>query len=413
MSNARQRFPREVWVLVSAAFLIAIGFGLVAPALPQYARQFGVSMTLVSAVVSIFALMRLVSAPASGQLVKRLGERRIYLIGLGIVAISTGACAFTQEFWQLLTLRAISGIGSSMFTVSAMALLIRVTPANARGKVSSFYGGSFLIGGIFGPIVGAALLTLGPEWAFIIYGVSLLLALSVVAVALRAKRLSPGDNSVETQPESREVFGFGEAIRIPAFRSLMFSGFANGWAVFGFRMAVIPLFVVEVLRQREEMAGLALGLFALGNAAVIIPAGRLSDRWGRKWFIISGASLSGVSLILIGQTQSVVIFVVLALISGLGSGLFGPSQQAALADIIGNKRNGGPSIAAFQMTADLGAVIGPLVAGVIIDVSSFGAAFAVTGALLLVAAVFWVVNDETLARSKVSTVTAAVEVQVR
>ena len=84
--------------------------------LPQYARNFGVSISAATFVITAFALMRLVGAPASGLLVQKLGERRVYLTGLLIVALSTGACAFAQTYWQLLVFRSLGGLGSAMFT---------------------------------------------------------------------------------------------------------------------------------------------------------------------------------------------------------------------------------------------------------------------------------------------------------
>src|SRR5690606_20490216 len=59
----RPRLPADVWVLVVAAFAVAIGYGLVAPVLPQYAQSFDVSVTAASVVVSAFAFFRLVFAP--------------------------------------------------------------------------------------------------------------------------------------------------------------------------------------------------------------------------------------------------------------------------------------------------------------------------------------------------------------
>ena len=70
----RPPFPAELRVLVAAAFVIAIGFGLVSPVLPAYARSFDVGVAAASFVVSIFAFFRLVFAPAGGALVQRLGE---------------------------------------------------------------------------------------------------------------------------------------------------------------------------------------------------------------------------------------------------------------------------------------------------------------------------------------------------
>lgn len=70
----KPRLPWEIWVLVVASLVIALGFGVVAPALPQYARSFGVSVTAATAVVSSFAGFRLVFAPAAGAPVQRLGS---------------------------------------------------------------------------------------------------------------------------------------------------------------------------------------------------------------------------------------------------------------------------------------------------------------------------------------------------
>ena len=109
--------PREIWVLVSAAFVIALGFGLIAPILPQYARSFDVSVFAASFVVSSFSIFRLIFAPTSGRLVDKVGYRYTYLGGLTIVAVSTLLVGVAWDYWSLLVFRALGGIGSTMFTV--------------------------------------------------------------------------------------------------------------------------------------------------------------------------------------------------------------------------------------------------------------------------------------------------------
>ena len=121
----RSRLPRDIKVMLVAAFLIAIGFGLVAPVLPQFATTFDVGATAAAVIVSIFAFMRLVFAPAAGTLIVKLGERPVYVAGLLIVAVSTAACAFAQNYWQLLVFRGLGGAGSVMFTVESMELVVR------------------------------------------------------------------------------------------------------------------------------------------------------------------------------------------------------------------------------------------------------------------------------------------------
>ena len=89
--NAGAPLPRDIKVMLVAAFLIALGFGLVAPVLPQFATTFDVGATAAAVIVSIFAFMRLLFAPAGGALIGRLGERPVYVTGLLIVAASTAA----------------------------------------------------------------------------------------------------------------------------------------------------------------------------------------------------------------------------------------------------------------------------------------------------------------------------------
>lgn len=104
-----QKVPEPIKVLIAAAFVIALGYGLVAPVLPQFAASFGVGVAASSAVISAFALCRLVFAPASGAVVNRIGERPTYLIGLIVVALSSAATAFAQTYWQLLVFRGSAG----------------------------------------------------------------------------------------------------------------------------------------------------------------------------------------------------------------------------------------------------------------------------------------------------------------
>ena len=62
-----QRLPREIVVLIGAGFVVALGYGIVAPALPALARSFDVGVTAASAVIGGFAVVRIAFAPMSGQ----------------------------------------------------------------------------------------------------------------------------------------------------------------------------------------------------------------------------------------------------------------------------------------------------------------------------------------------------------
>lgn len=387
------RLPRDIKVMLVAAFLIAIGFGLVAPVLPQFATTFNVGATAAAVIVSIFAFMRLIFAPAGGALIVRFGERPVYVAGLLIVAASTAASAFAQDYWQLLVFRGLGGAGSVMFTVASMALVVRLAPPESRGRVSGAYASAFLIGNVCGPIVGGLLAGFGLRVPFLVYAAALVLAAVVVQTQLSHVPAAARDGGA-----AAPAMELREALRDSAYRAGLFSSFANGWATFGVRMATVPLFAVAALGAGPGSAGWALAVFAGGNAAALTFSGRLADSLGRKPLMIAGLLVTGTATAAIGFTHDLPWFLLASAVAGIGSGLLGPAQQAAIADVIGNKRSGGRVLAVFQMVADTGAIIGPVVAGLLADQLGYPWAFGVTGGVLIAAAAGWLLARETFQR---------------
>lgn len=385
------RLPREVWVLVSANFVIAAGFGIVAPAIPMFARSFDVSVTAASVVISAFAVARLVFAPAAGKLVSSWGERKVYVGGLLIVAVSTGACAFADSYLQLLLFRSAGGIGSTMFTVSAVALLIHLTPPTLRGRAAGLFGTGFLLGNVAGPLAGGGLVAISLKAPFVVYSAALIVAVLIVWLSLRNSTLISAADA-DTSP----ALSLRSALREHSYRSALLANFTTGWAVFGVRVSLVPLFVTEALRLPDSSVGVAFAVFAAANVVMLIPSGRLSDTVGRKPLVVIGLVATGAGTVWMGLTDSVPQFFVSTALAGLGSGLLTPPAQATVADIVGSRGRGGPVLATFQMAADVGAICGPIVAGVLADRVSFGMAFAITGALSVVAALVWLPAKETL-----------------
>ena len=391
---AKTKLPFEVWALVAGGFAVALGYGVVAPAIPQFALEFGVSNFAASAIVSAFALMRLVSAPFAGWAVARMGERRTYTIGILIVAGSTGAAALAANYTQFVALRATGGIGSTLFTVAATALLAKVSPVESRGRVASLNAAGFLLGGLFGPVLGGAVAVFGLRAPFVFYLLTLVAAAIIVAIALRGSHAagSPqaragtagqnGSSGEETELTLRQAFS------IPQFRVLLFSVFSFGWSSFGVRVSIIPLLVAVSFGGDATMAAWILAAYALGNAVFIFPAGRWNDSIGRKPMLIIGLIVLTASYAVMGFAPSLVALAVVMLFAGAGSALANPGQQAVLADVLARRR-GGNVVAAYSMSSDLGGVLGPAIAGAIVDAAGFGWAFALTAALLAAAGAFW------------------------
>ena len=149
--------PAEVAILTAVSFTVALGFGIVAPDIPAFARHFGVSTAAAASVVSAFALLRVLGALPAGRLVDRFGERRVMAAGITVVAASSILAGFSGSFAELIVLRGIGGLGSAMFSVSAQTLLLMSVPADQRGRASGLFSGGFLVGSISGPAIGGLL----------------------------------------------------------------------------------------------------------------------------------------------------------------------------------------------------------------------------------------------------------------
>src|ERR1700749_58085 len=182
--------PREVAVLSAVSFTVALGYGIVAPGIPAFARQFGVSVAAAASVISAFALMRVAFALPAGRLADRFGSRRVMAIGIAVVAVSSMLAGFSRSFAQLLVLRGVGGLGSAMFSVSAQALLLASVPGGQRGRASGLYTGGFLLGGITGPALGGAVAAWSLRAPFFLYG-ALLVVPAVIAAAAFGPAASP------------------------------------------------------------------------------------------------------------------------------------------------------------------------------------------------------------------------------
>lgn len=384
LAKRRQPVPAEIWVLVAAAFLIALGFGIVAPILPQFAQSFDVGVMAASAIVSVFAFVRLIFAPAGGALIGKFGERRIYLWGLAIVGLSSALSGLAPDYWTLLLFRGLGGMGSVMFTVSSMGLLVRLSPPAQRGRTASLYGSAFLLGNIFGPILGSALQGLGLRIPFFIYAAAVFASVLVVMVFLRRDTGAPAATG-QAQPKMT----LQEALAMPYYRALLITGFAHGWSNFGVRIALLPLMAASVPAIGAQSAGIALTLFALGNAVTQQATGRLIDRMGRRPFLVAGLGLSAMVTLPFGWADNPWWFFALSLAAGAGAAFIAPASQALLADLIGSNRNGGQALSTYSMATDLGSIAGTLLAGAIADALGFGWAFAATAFALAAAMVPW------------------------
>ena len=385
--------PNEVAVLSLIAFFVAIGFGIVAPAIPVFARSFGVSALAASSVVSVFALMRFASAPLAGFWVNRFGERIILTVGLLLVSVSSFFAGLADNFNNLIILRGIGGLGSTMFTVSAFSLLLRIVAPEKRGRAAAAFQGGFLVGGLAGPAVGGIVIAISLRAPFFVYSFTLLLAAASSAFFLK----SHDKENVEVKERSKisaSLLAFTAALKNKAYTAALSVNLATGFVSFGIRSSIIPLFVVEQLKSSPSLIMFGFLATSITQAIFLSYAGKSTDIKGRRPSMIWGTFILFIYIIILVAFETPLGYLISMAIAGVGAAFMGAAPAAVIGDVTGGKKSG-PVVAAFQMTSDFGSIVGPIVAGALVDSLGFGWAFMTGAAVSLVAIFFSVIMPET------------------
>lgn len=378
-SNPFRDFPREVGVLVFASFFVAIGFGIIAPTLPLYAKSFGINNAQVGSIITLFALARFASGLFSGKLVDRFGERVVYSTGLAFVSLSSLAAGLAQNFPQLLFFRAAGGLGSSMFSVAAGSIILRATDDTQRARAQSLYNGSFLVGMVAGPAVGGALSAFSLRAPLLIYS-----ALTVVAAVACGTLLKDSALTAKpTQSEKKEVTSIRDAFALIPYQYALIINFCTGFILFGMGRSILPLFMVEDMHSSASFIGWGFTLSSVVQGAFILKAGKASDIRGRKFTALVGTSLLTASVFAIAFTTRPMMFFAAMFLSGLGAAYISTTPSSIVGDVLEGK--GGQVIGIFQMSGDFGAVIAPIVLGALSDSAGFRPAFLLSAFVISIA----------------------------
>ena len=369
MQSPFKDLPREIKILTLASFFVAVGFGIVLPAIPVFARTFGVNNTAIGLIVSTFAITRFASGLISGKLVDRFGERVVFSSGVGMVAIFVLLAGLAQSYGQLLFFRAAGGLGSSMFTVAAGSVIMRAVDDNNRARAFSIYNGAFLVGGISGPAIGGLLSLISLRAPFFAYSITLTISGLIALFFLKGINLNRGEDGEELAQRT----SIAQALSLKPYRIALVISFIGNWVLFGVRSSILPIFVIETLRSTPAVVGYGFTLSALMQGLLLLRAGKISDTRGRKYAAVSGSFIALLGLIVLIFTNSIWMYFLSMVFIGLGGAFLAITPSSIVGDVI--KGKSGQVIGLFQMAGDAGMMVGPIVLGWFADTFSYQAAF--------------------------------------
>lgn len=367
-----------VIISISVGFVMA-GLTLVAPILPLYALEFGVSYTAAGALITGFAVARLLFSVIGGVAGDRWGARRVTVLGTTLLAISSVTAALAPGYAVLLGSRFIEGVGSAIFATTAFQYLLQVTPRERLGRATAAYQTGLLVGVAIGPFVGGFLAELGdfrtPFWAY-----SVLASLVAVSAWFFIEDLPARARSAR-----QVVSAARRLVRSPTYLALMLVGFSMMFMRGGARVTLLPLYAEQSLGFGAGDIGILLSVSALANLLIVNPAGRLVDSVGGKPVALIGLATAALATAGYGMFESFTGLLFVSMVFGITAGLAGIAPPAMVGDLAPPGLEGS-AVGVYRMAGDLGFVVGPLALGFIADTGAFTAGFFLTGSIMLVAA---------------------------
>jgi MFS family permease len=374
-------------------FVVMLGFGLVLPTLPLYAKSFGVGDDAAGLLISAFAFTRLLVDPVSGPIVNWLGERRAAGVGVIIVGLSAVATGLAPTFALAVILRATGGAGSALLFTALTSYLLKVVPKERMGRTLGIFYGAFNVGVIAGsPLGGVIADRYGLASPLFVYAALLFVAGAMYFALVPEPRPRPQELEDDERPGSLR-----ELLRRREFLAALALNFAYLWMIAAVFDTLIPLFANERLGLSPKDIGFMVAIALVGELLVLYPSGGVMDRRGRRFVAVpSMLALAGIAAIL-GLVGSPMVYGSLMLVLGLASGVAGVPAGAMLSDIAPERS--GTAVGVFRFCGDLGLTLGPALAGVTVKGLGFGSAFALMSIPLLGAAALAATSPETLTKA--------------
>lgn len=389
---------RRVRVVLLTVFVIMLGFGLVAPVLPLYAKSFGVSYQAVGLLVSSFMFMRLVFDLVAGPIVDRFGERACVTSGVMFVGITSAAAGLPHSFLPVLLLRAAGGAGSAILFAALYSYMLKIVPKHRMGRSLSLFYGTFNVGLIAGEPVGGLIAHLfGLASPLFFYG-----AMCIVAGLLFMRwGTAPVRGGAGTEARAEPLFRdtrsrVGGLLKTPGFVTAIVANLAALFIVGAIFDTLIPLYAQARLHMSTIGISAVLAVSIATEFLVLYPAGAAADRHGRRPILLVGFPAYAALTAAIAWTASPLMLGGALGLLGIASGIGGVAPGAMLSDVVPDNASG-TAVGVFRFCGDLGFVLGPLVAGSVATFAGFEWAFAVTTLPLLIAFVLALRTPETLA----------------
>lgn len=381
-NDPKYKMHLALGLMFLTVFIDLIGFGIIIPLMPLYAKQFGASGLQVGLLLTSYSLMQFFFAPMWGRLSDKIGRRPVLLISLATSAVGYSIWGFSNSLAMLFVSRIVAGFGNANLAV-AQAYIADVTPQEYRSQGMGMIGAAFGLGFVLGPAIAGIGCHFGlhPNALGFIAAAFSIVDLIFTAIALPEPKVRSG--------RAHNIFALGadsymRTVTNSKFAGSLFIIFISTFAFANMETTLVLLtnkyFNFDLMQNSYLFVGLGL--------VMVLIQGGLIRRIGKKYqdasLIGVGTALMTVGLVLTPATHSFVVLCIALLILATGSGINNPASTSLLSKLSPEEETGGV-MGVGQSMSTLGRILGPIAGGSLFDALGPSSPYWLGAACMLVA----------------------------
>ena len=351
----RKILTRDFILGFFAQFTFLSVFYILIPTLPIYLLRSGSKEAEIGVLIGIFFISSLVLRPFVGKALLKIPEKNFMIAGALLFVLTSFAYLLAPPFWPFLIVRVFQGIGLAFFHTASFTLIANISPEAHRGQSLSYF--------LLGPNV---CLALAPSLGmFLINHFSFtLLFLVCLGISLCSLFITNklGRRQIAPQEGSSNENGFFLSWKALPPSIISFFNFI----MWGALTAFFPLYALNCGVANSGLFFTAIAvMFILGRGF----GGKILDLYSIERVLPSLLTICVISMTILAFSKDLPMFILVAVIWGIGNALFTPAVMAYVLDRAGSSK--GPAIGTYTLLSDLGLGLGPVIMGIIIRLSSY------------------------------------------
>ncbi|KUK14633.1 MAG: hypothetical protein PWQ16_1047 [bacterium] len=357
-------------------FIAVLGVGIVIPVLPIYATAFGATGLEIGLVFSLLSLSRMLGVILIGGIADRYGKKGFIILGLIIYLISSVLYVYAGNLKDLMGIRILQGIGSSMIVPLAMAYIGELAPFGKEGLYMGIANTAFFLGLAGGPLISGLLVkNWGINAAF--WGMTIFTAVALILAVVfvpSSSGSSKGVKRLDLLETLHTIFSKRE------YFSLWFMGFAMDLS-----RAILMTFFPFMAHKKGigyDEIGIIVGIFLGVTALVQGPFGKMADKYSKKKIIILSNIFYALLIFILPYLTDYLLLLIIMFFTGVVVGAAYPALSAIMAEL-GREKGMATTMSILQLSNSAGMFIGPVLSGKAQDLFGLGAPFKVGGLFVI------------------------------